>query len=38
MTQKAVREPSKKYLLIATVTENKKGKNHAGANGIFGSG
>jgi hypothetical protein len=27
MNEKAIREPAKKYLLIATVTEGKKGKN-----------
>lgn len=27
MNEKAVREPAKKYLLIATVTEGKKSKN-----------
>lgn len=39
MTQKALREPSKKYLLIATVTESKKGKSHSGsAGGHYGQG
>ena len=36
MTQKAVREPSKKYLLIATVTETRKGKGHSSSSGFIG--
>jgi hypothetical protein len=38
MTEKAVREPAKKYLLIATVTESKKnGKGNSGSSLYGGS-
>jgi len=30
LTEKAVREPAKKYLLIATLTESTKGNNQLG--------
>lgn len=40
MNEYAIREPSKRYLLIATVTEGKKGKSlgSSSSSGLFGSG
>ena len=38
MTEFAIREPSKRYLLIATVTEGKKGKSSGSSSSFMGSG
>lgn len=38
MNEFAIRDPSKRYLLIATVTEGKKGKSGSSSNGLFASG